>query len=1203
MSMSNEVPARRPRRWRLWVGLALIILAVPVALFAALPWIASSPWAKPRIEAAANRVLAPGGVAFDRIRVSWFRPTEIDAPALLDANGSRLVAAPTGTFSWNLWQILFARPVVGTLALQKGAVEIGRSTEGDVDLLETLKPILQDKPPHTIQIRIEGATLKFTQEGVADPFYADHADIAIDLARYPEPISWDLKLARDKPAAEPGRMNIAGSLGRADDLDGLMRNASLAVTGDGWPWRITPTFGDLEGLATSGEFSGSLAAGTIDGVLTTEGDAHIHDFLAEGPKLSGDQFRQAELNVGWKAQGRDGVYQIERFAFDAPAATLSAVGEFPPAADRSAKLQGRVDLAALAGQLRRTLRLQDDVTIEKGAVELFAEAKARPDPAAGQRIEVTAKLADLAAKKGASQIVWNDATTLVVRLDRTADAVTLDQLDVQTPFLTATGKGNLDEGIVVDAAYDLAEAQKRLRDWVDVGAFEASGQGTLQARYRREQSRYLLDADGAIRALVLKGLPVVETLTRAEVRGELAVRGDAEPSGLPRDWRYVSFQGRSAEDELKLETTSDADKPTPTMVKALARTTMDLGGDNAKRIVEVAGSVVAGPESVDASNLKVSSAPVAEPGGTIPPEEPYVWRGSARYDVKKDELKLTRRDPDAGADEKPPAFSVDHVLAGGFRSKGAAWFQVDLSGDLVAIQDVVGMTKPQAAGLLAAEVDGKQNGDLWDLDAVVQVRELVQLQANGGKRDVGEVTLTLDSKIAVKERRLDLARLALDTPYLRADAQGSVTELGEAPVVDLHGMLAPDWERLTRELASRVEPNASVRGRPHPWSLAGRIPLGKKARDEPSTLDGEAGLQLDLVDVFGMRLEKTTLVIRTVDGELEISPIDAMLNGGRLKLDPAIAKDEMGKSWLSLGRGSSLAEAVVNDEVSHRVLAYVAPVLDQSTRVEGKVSFDLVDARFSLDGDATKTQVEGDVQFDDVRFMPGPLVDQLINTFNLERKAIFVLRDPVSIRILGRTIYQEGLILPVGDVAVIGIEGWMDFDKRIDMLATFAVVPPQRNIPVVSLLLENARIQVPLTGTLDNPKINGERIKEGFKDFGESLLETTLSVGAGIGDLFRRGGGRAQPAPPVEVVPPLEGPERGAPRDAPPPPPPATRDRDVAPPPPNPGLDPDAELLLPGFRLPFSRTPEERQLQKEIRQQRRQDRRADRRARQGRPLD
>lgn len=1190
MSTTNELPKRpRKRRLRPWAVGAVVL--IPALLFAAVPWVASSSWAKKKIEAVANKVLAPGGVSFDAVSLSWFRPTGITAPALLDSSGRKLVQAPTGTFSWSLWQILFARPVVGTLTLHDGAVDIGRSTAGDVDLVDTLKPILKDKPDHSIQIRIEDATLKFTQQGVADPFYADQANIAIDLTRYPEPISWDLKLVRDRKDAAAGKLNIAGGLGRVEEGVSPMKNAALAVTADQWPWRISPTFGDLESLRTSGRLSGSIELKVVDGSLTTTGDATVDDFLAEGEKLSGDRVEQKQLKLVWKAEGRGGVYHLERFAFDAPVANLSASGEFPPAADRSAKLEGHVDLT-LANMLRHTLHLQDDVAVEKGAVTLNAEAKARAgDATPGQRIEINAALSDLAAKKGATTITWNDPTSMTVLLDRSPDSIALERLDVRTPFLTAAGKGDLETGIAIDATFDLAAARAKVRDWVDLGAFDAAGAGTLHARYTREQGRYQFAGDGGITGLVLSGLPVVETVRREEIKADLAVRGEAEASGLPRDWRYASLVARSAEDELKLETTSPADRPTPEGVKALARTVVDLGG--AKRVMEAAGSVVVGPEAIDASNLRLAVGRHVGPGADFLPQDPYVWRGAARYDVKKDELKITRRDAPPEAHEREPAVSIDDVLAGGLRSDGSTWFRVRASGDFDSIRDAYGLDKLPVGGVLAVECDGKQNGDAWDLDGTVQGQKLTLIEKDGSKTDLGLITLSLDSTLAVPARRLDVAALKLDTPFGTADGDGSVAVPEGAATVDMKGTLAPNWDRLTQELAARVEPGASIRGGPHAWSLEGRVPLEEGGLAN-SALDGEIGLQLDLVDVFGMRLEKTTLALRAVESKLSIDPIDAMLNGGRLQLDPAIVTDAKGARSLTLGPGSSLAGAVVNDEVSHRFLSYVAPVLDQATRVEGKVSFDLVDARFDLDGDATKTKVEGDVQFDEVRFMPGPLVDQLIDVFNLERKAIFVLRDPVSIRILGRTIYQEGLILPVGEVAVIGLEGWMDFDKRIDMLATFAAVPPQRDIPVVSMLLRNAQIQVPLTGTLDNPKIDGERIKQRFQDLGESLLETTLGVGAGIGDIFRRGPGRVRPAPPAATAPPpiIEGPARVAPR------PNNSPDREV-PPPPRPQADPDVELLLPGFRLPFSRTPEERQLEKEARQQRRQDKRNDRRARQG----
>jgi translocation and assembly module TamB len=1193
MSTSNEVPGgrRSRRRWLLWLVLA--VAAIPLVLFAALPWIVGTPFAKRRIEAVANEILAPGGVAFDRVRVSWFRPTEIDGPTLIDPQGEKIVSAPSGTFSWSLWQILFAKPIVGTLTLHHGAVDIERSTDGTVDLLEALKPILKDKPERTIQVRISDATLRFRQEGLADPFYADKAEIALDLARYPEPITWDLKLARTDEPSGPGTMNIEGHLD-AKAVDGPPRNAALAVKGDNWPWRFT-----LPDLHASGLFTGSLAAQLDDGAVKTEGDAAVLNLAVGGDKLSGDELRQDKIQLGWKVEGRDGSYKADRFTLDAPVATLAADGVFPPAADQQAKVEGRVDLAALAGQLRRTLRLQDDLKLDKGAVEILAEAKARSDEeaktrGAGQRINVTAKLAELAATKGGRAITWNDPATLVARLDRSADSLSLDQLDVQTPFLTASGQGDVDRGIDVNATFDLAAVRDRLRDWVDLGKVETAGQGTLHARYRREKAAYQLAADAEVKGLMLGGLPVVETVRRDAIRGDLAVRGAAEASGIPRDWQYVSLLGKSGVDELKIESTADAAKPTPATIKASGRTELTFNGS--KKIIKAGGDVRSNGDVIDLAGLSLSIEPFVGPGGKFLPEPPMVWNGGGRYDRKKDELIVEARQADDGQAVKTFAIAPQKLSAGGFRSKGAAWFEANLTGDLAAVQEQAGLGDGSVGGRLAGIVQGRQNQDAWDLGFRVQGRELARQPAepDAPLQEIGEVEVQARATLATKAKRLELAELAVVTPYVRAEGAGTIHKLGDTPEVDLKGNVSPDWDGLTKMLASKVEPNASISGRASPWRLVGTLPLsGSKDGEIPDTLDGEVGLHVDQVDVFGMRLQETKIVVRVQEGQIFIDPIDSTLNTGRLHLDPELVVDKKGGRWLRLGRSSSLIDAEINDEVSHRVLSFVAPVLDQATRVKGRISLDLVSANVPLGGEDAQAKIEGDVQFDNVEFMPGPLVDELIGVFRLERRPLLVLRDPISVRILGRKIYQEGLILPVGNVAVIGVDGWVDFNKNLDLLASFAIIPPKQNIPVLSQILESTQLQVPITGTLDKPKIDGEKIKDRFKNLGDALLETTLGIGAGgLGRIFQGG---ARPRPERDLFPPFPNPEDDDParvQDPKSKPKPAP-ERDAAP----------QNPPFPGLRLPGPLTPEQRQLQREARQQRRVEKRAERRARRGLPPD
>ena len=258
-----------------------------------------------------------------------------------------------------------------------------------------------------------------------------------------------------------------------------------------------------------------------------------------------------------------------------------------------------------------------------------------------------------------------------------------------------------------------------------------------------------------------------------------------------------------------------------------------------------------------------------------------------------------------------------------------------------------------------------------------------------------------------------------------------------------------NWPRKS----SRRTGSTGERGR---GGCAARSPHGDLAVDRLGSLRGDIGVQIDSLDLFGMRLSQTPIVVCASEGRLTIDPIDARLNAGALHADPELARMQDGSTWLKFSTDTRLEGAVINDEVSHRVLSFVAPVLDGATRVQGRVSFKLADAVFPIVG-AHDAQylAEGTVLFDDVRFMPGELADQLLSVFRLESKPLVELRDPVSVRITDGKVFQKGLVVPVGNVASVSLDGSVDFDKNLDMVARFALNAPRTRVPVLSPLVDS----------------------------------------------------------------------------------------------------------------------------------------------------
>ena len=278
------------------------------------------------------------------------------------------------------------------------------------------------------------------------------------------------------------------------------------------------------------------------------------------------------------------------------------------------------------------------------------------------------------------------------------------------------------------------------------------------------------------------------------------------------------------------------------------------------------------------------------------------------------------------------------VRLGGLKSPGSAWLEVNLVGELAGLGLGANDRSRGLEGRLGGLIQGRQNADGWDVGARLQVHDLTRPGEQGkGQLLAEESTASVRARVARKLDRIDFSELAIVTPYGRIEGSGPVTDLRGAPSFDLRGTFSPDWKALSERLARDVEPNASIAGSPRDWRLAGTLPR-EAGKDLLGSISGEFGINLEHVDIFGMRLGRTALVVRGEKGKVLIDPIDSTLNSGRLHLEPEVTRDKQGLAWIHLGSSSGLLDAVVNDEVSHRVLSFVAPVLDQATRVRGRVS-------------------------------------------------------------------------------------------------------------------------------------------------------------------------------------------------------------------------------------------------------------------------
>ena len=419
--------------------------------------------------------------------------------------------------------------------------------------------------------------------------------------------------------------------------------------------------------------------------------------------------------------------------------------------------------------------------------------------------------------------------------------------------------------------------------------------------------------------------------------------------------------------------------------------------------------------------------------------------------------------------------------------------QVDLAAVAQQLPNLLGL-KPGlmvegGSARLTAQPIGKDSS-AWSFEANV-----ADVSAKDGDRRLDfRDPVSMSAEVARAGDSLTVKAMSAHIPFLSASGSGRVDDLNSLRRFDFQGEIKPDFEAINTWLVRQVEPGAKLAGQPRPFRVGGVL----SGSDPIGSVEGEVGFDLASVDLYGIKLGPAPIVVRARGGQILVDPISTTLNEGQIRLEPEIVlQDTKGEPTLRLGKNSTIRDANINDDVSRRVLSFVAPVLEGATRVSGRLSVDLDHAEFSLkSGRSRSAVVEGLVVFNDVAFAPGPLANDLLGAIG-RRDASVKLDRPVTLTIADGRVNQSGLAIPVGDLTRIELAGWVDFDRNLALTATLPVTAAMLgNNPLLSDIAAGTQVRLPIGGTLSKPKIDREAFTASLKDLGKSLLTRGATRGA-----------------------------------------------------------------------------------------------------------
>ncbi len=1096
MPESTAPALRRRRIWKFAAALGLLVIALVVGL----PSLLSTPPARLRIERGINRALAPGSVRFEGIRLSWTGPTRLERFSLVDPRGKVVARAPAAVLDLTFGRLVFGGPGAATLLLDRAALDIERSPGGTIDLADALRTVIATPDPmRDLTIRIEGGTLRYADPFLAEPVRADRLDLNLRIPQAPHPLAWDLALADGRASlaikGDFDRWQADGPTARAGDL-------RIGVVGKGWPFHAR-----VGGIDATARLDGTADVDRKRGRWNLSGDAGLLDLVAQGGPLRGDVASLGRVVAAWDVAEADRGWSIRRLALSSGLGELKADGQLGgPDGLGKQRIDGRIDLAAVARMLPHALGLTEGLVVDRGSARVGVEIRAE---AARTAIDVEATVADLAARSHGRALAVRDPATLTALLIREGGASRVDRLAVKTSFGDASARGRLDgEGVRLEAQLDLDGLRRQADEWVDLGGLDLAGRARVDATYKVIQGRFEATAATEVRDLRVAG-PGRSPIRRDLARFGTTLAGPAEGSGLPRAWDRLALDLHAGPSTALIEA-----KKANSTVSLSGRVGSPVTWRDQTRTIEATATGEWSSSGRELAIDRLDARILPQPEGR--PDAPFGLAARGKLDLDRGELQLGPIAGRPATDALAPAPEGIRIAGIG---AGLDQLRVDggLSGSLGALDRLVSDWSGRAPlgldGRWTAAATARGDGEGF------QVAGKLGLDPPGGAAPAADrpESVAFRAAYASGPDQLAIQEFTVATRYGTLDASGRVDDPSGAVRVDLRGRVAPDFARLTALMASRIEPGAKLEGRPRDFRLAGTLGRGEGSGPKRD-LEAEVGFDLVELDIYGMKVGPAPVVLRASGGKARFEPISTTLNEGHIRLEPELDLDDPAGLTLRLGKNSTVRDARINDEVSHRVLAFAAPILDRAAIASGRINVDLDHAEIPLGaGRRKQLRVEGAVVFEDVEFAPGPLADQLLGVIG-RPAARLKLDRPVALTIADGRVNQRGLAIPIGDLTRIDLAGWVDFDRNLAITAALPVTPAMLgNNPLLADIAAGTSIRVPISGTLDRPTIDKDAFGAGLKEMGQSLL--TRGATRGAMELLQRLAGPRDPNAPPPLTP------------------------------------------------------------------------------------
>jgi hypothetical protein len=235
---------------------------------------------------------------------------------------------------------------------------------------------------------------------------------------------------------------------------------------------------------------------------------------------------------------------------------------------------------------------------------------------------------------------------------------------------------------------------------------------------------------------------------------------------------------------------------------------------------------------------------------------------------------------------------------------------------------------------------------------------------------------------------------------------------------------------------------------------------------------------------------------------LRVRPVSLDVSEGRVFLAPELRFVEK-SVVVDVPPGRLVDRIRINPRMCANFLQYIAPAVAGVATAEGTFSVDLDGCRIPL-GNPAAGELGGRMTVHSVEIGPGALVRELAVMLGREKAAKLKRESVIEFRMVDGRVYHRGLELAFPDMTV-RTYGSVGLDKSLAIMAEMPIPPQWKVGGLLGSALRDQTIRLPITGTLNKPKIDKQTLDQVRGQFLQKATQNMLEdeLGRGLERLFR----------------------------------------------------------------------------------------------------